>query len=138
MDTVFEHSAGGVVVAQDGRLVIVQTRNLKGETVYTLPKGHVEAGESTAEAAARKVTEETGLEVEHVPHDLAPSTYWFVRNGVRVKKRVDWSRFTVTGGDTADHDPIEIDEVLMLEPDDGLSLLSYASGRAVVKETLCD
>ena len=119
-------------------MVIVRTRNLKGKTVYTLPKGHVEAGESTAEAAAREVTEETGLEVEHVPHDLAPSTYWFVRNGVRVKKRVDWLRFTVTGGDTADHDPIEIDEVLMLEPDDGLSLLSYASERAIVKETLCD
>ena len=57
MKTVFEHSAGGVVVAVDGRLVIVRTRNLRGEKVYTLPKGHVEPGESSVAAAMREVTE---------------------------------------------------------------------------------
>ena len=118
--------------------MIVRTRNLKDDTVYTLPKGHVERGESSVAAAMREVTEETGLTVDLVQDDLSPATYWFVREGVRVRKRVDWFRFVVTGGDIADHDTTEIDEVLIVEVEEGLSVLSYASERAVVEAALCD
>ena len=85
---VYEHSAGGVL--RDGdKVLLVQTTNLKGEPVWTFPKGLVEEGETPAQAALREVREETGYEAEIVK-PLEPSVYWFYRDGQRVKKRVDW------------------------------------------------
>ena len=110
MDTVFEHSAGGIVLTPDGRLVVVRTKNLKDDTVFALPKGQLEIGETAADAAQREVVEETGYLVERVGEPPQTASYWFVRDGTRVKKRVDFFRFDVVGGDSADHDS-EIDEV---------------------------
>ena len=54
--------AGGVVVRRDGghaRFLLVTARNQPGE--WVLPKGHIENGESAAEAAVREVLEEAGV-----------------------------------------------------------------------------
>ncbi len=88
MPVVHEHSAGGVLV-KDGRVLLIRTQNLRGEEVWTFPKGLVEPGESPREAALREVFEETGYEAE-VLGPLGATEYWFVREGRRVKKRVDW------------------------------------------------
>lgn len=50
-------SAGGVVVSSRGRIVVV------GQVTRSdsLPKGHVEPGESVLESAQREIAEETGL-----------------------------------------------------------------------------
>ena len=134
--TVFEHSAGGVVLTADGMLVVVRTRNLAGRSVVTLPKGLLEAGERAVDAARREVTEETGLEVraaERAPAGVVE--YWFVRDRVRVKKRVDFFRFTVTGGDPALHDD-EVDDVVILEPSAAMGKLTYPAEREVVRKAL--
>jgi len=83
-----EHSAGGVLL-EDGKVLLIRTRNLKGEEVWTFPKGLVEPGESPERAALREVFEETGYEAE-ILRPLGQVTYWFVRDGKRVKKTVDW------------------------------------------------
>jgi len=49
-------AAGGVVFRKDGRFLII-----KRDGVWDLPKGKLEAGEGTEEAAIREVQEETGL-----------------------------------------------------------------------------
>lgn len=53
-----DRAAGGVVVADDGRVLVVHRPRYDD---WALPKGHVERGESWAEAACREVLEETGL-----------------------------------------------------------------------------
>jgi len=58
-ETKKEFSAGGVII-EDGKTLLIRMRNLKGELVWTFPKGHVEAGETPELAALREVTEETG------------------------------------------------------------------------------
>ncbi len=135
MDTVFEHSAGGIVLTDDGRLVILRTRNLKDEPVFALPKGHLHPGETARQAARREVTEETGYLVDHVTGPARTVSYWFVRDGIRVRKRVDFFRFVVVGGDPTDHD-FEIDEVLALEPGEGAALLTYKSERTIALRAL--
>ena len=135
MDTVFEHSAGGIVLTPDGRLVVVRTKNLKGDTVFALPKGQLEIGETAADAAQREVVEETGYLVERVGEPPQTASYWFVRDGTRVKKRVDFFRFDVVGGDSADHDS-EIDEVLALDIEVGVERLTYKSEREMAHKAL--
>lgn len=54
-----EVSAGGVIIDQGQVLVLRHTR---GE--WIMAKGHLEAGESAAEAALREVKEETGFTAE--------------------------------------------------------------------------
>ena len=58
-----EHSSGGVVARRvDGSVHLLLIRDPYGK--WGLPKGHVENGESSFEAALREVREETGLATE--------------------------------------------------------------------------
>ena len=66
MSSIYYRSAGGVVY-WDGRILLLD-RPSRGET--RLPKGHVESGESDAEAALREVTEETGYACLEIVADL--------------------------------------------------------------------
>jgi 8-oxo-dGTP pyrophosphatase MutT (NUDIX family) len=56
-------SAGAIVLGTDnGRLLIAMAYEPdKGPEAYVIPKGHIEAGESTETAALREVAEEVGL-----------------------------------------------------------------------------
>jgi acetyl-CoA carboxylase carboxyl transferase subunit beta len=56
-------AAGAVVRDAAGRLLLVRRGTDPEAGRWTLPGGRVEPGESPAEAAAREVTEETGLVV---------------------------------------------------------------------------
>ena len=137
METVFEHSAGGIVLTGASELVAVRTTNLKGESVLALPKGHLEEGETALDAAAREVREETGYEVEASGQAPQTISYWFVRRGTRVRKRVDFFCFNVVGGDPGDHDG-EIEEVVLLPLPDGADRLTYQGERQVVAAAACD
>lgn len=54
-------SAGGVVVRIDGDRLLVALQREGTRRAYTLPKGHVESGETIEEAARREIAEEAGL-----------------------------------------------------------------------------
>jgi diadenosine hexaphosphate hydrolase (ATP-forming) len=57
-----EPTAGGVIYrknAKTGEVEILLIQDAKDR--WTIPKGHIEEGESSKETAAREVTEETGL-----------------------------------------------------------------------------
>ena len=48
---------------QDGNKVLLQNRDKEDWKGYTLPGGHVEAGESFVDAVVREMKEETGLKI---------------------------------------------------------------------------
>ena len=50
-------SAGGVVLDAEGRVLLVSQHG----TSWSLPKGHLEGGESPLEAARRELREESGV-----------------------------------------------------------------------------
>ena len=59
----------------------------RGRMLWSLPKGHVEQGETAEQTAIREVAEETGIH-GHVLAALGSIDYWFVTEGRRVHKTV--------------------------------------------------
>lgn len=132
-----EFSTGGVVTDSEGRVAVIATRNLKGEQVWGLPKGHPRPGEALLEAAIREVEEETGLEVRPLSSEPAARIeYWYVRAGRRVHKQVVYFRMTATGGDGSGHDS-EVEEVVLLSVSEARERLTYQNERRLLEEVLC-
>jgi 8-oxo-dGTP pyrophosphatase MutT (NUDIX family) len=126
---ILEHSAGGLVIGDDGRVLLIRARNLRNQPVWTLPKGTLVAGETSADAALREVREETGYRCE-VVRELETFTYWFQRSGRRVRKTVSWFLMRPLEK-VGDHDH-EVDEVAWAERADALSRLRYDSDRRLL------
>ena len=119
-----QFSAGGLVVDERGSVLLIRARDLRNQPVWTLPKGALNPGESAADAALREVREETGWECE-VVRELEAVTYWFQRNGRRIRKTVRWYLMRPLQK-VGEHDH-EVDEVLWTDPSDARSRLRYES-----------
>ncbi len=127
---VLQFSAGGLVVDERGRVLLIRARDLRNQPVWTLPKGTLGPGESSADAALREVREETGYRCE-VVRELDTATYWFQRDGQRIRKTVRWFRMRPLEK-VGEHDH-EVDEVAWLERDAALGRLRYDSDRHLVE-----
>jgi 8-oxo-dGTP pyrophosphatase MutT (NUDIX family) len=124
-----EFSAGGLVLDPDGRVLLIRARDLRNQPVWTLPKGALNPGESSADAALREVREETGWECE-VVRELEAVTYWFQRGGQRIRKTVRWYLMRPLRK-AGEHDH-EVEEVLWTDPADARARLRYDSDLKLV------
>lgn len=78
--------AGGIVFRRDGHAIsILLVRAKRDPTIWIFPKGHVERGESPAEAALRETREEAGVSGELVGPIGAPVEFHNGREFVRVE-----------------------------------------------------
>ncbi len=130
---IFEFSAGGLVFDDEGRILLIRARDLRNRPVWTLPKGTLNPGETSADAAVREVREETGWRCERV-RELEAVTYWFQRDGARVRKTVRWFLMRPLEKE-GEHDH-EVDEVAWAERADALSRFRYDSDRRLLTTTL--
>ncbi|WP_198290981.1 NUDIX hydrolase [Mycobacterium sp. 155] len=115
LPSVHETSAGGLVIAGlDGPVgsevaAIIGRSDRRGRTLWSLPKGHVEQGERIEDAAAREVSEETGI--HGVPLTLLGRTeYWFTADHHRVHKKVHHYLLRYVDGElsTRDHEVCDV------------------------------
>jgi len=127
---VLQFSAGGLVVDERGRVLLIRARDLRNQPVWTLPKGTLGPGESSADAALREVREETGYRCE-VVRELDTATYWFQRDRQRIRKTVRW--FLMRPLEKVGEHDHEVDEVAWLERDAALGRLRYDSDRHLVE-----
>jgi 8-oxo-dGTP pyrophosphatase MutT (NUDIX family) len=124
-----------VVVRGDEVVVIVPTRRAaNGRPVLALPKGHVDPGESPAEAAQREVREEAGVEAELVS-ELGDVRYWYQRGGRKIAKVVTFFLFHYRAGDIADHDA-EVEEARWIPLAEAARALTYKGEREMVERAL--
>lgn len=135
MQRVEETSAGGIVLDQrapDARVALIGRIDRRGRLLWSLPKGHLEEGESTEAAAVREVAEETGITGEVVA-PLGSIDFWFVADGHRVHKTVHHYLLVRVAGELSDAD-IEVAEVAWVPLGEAVERLAYADERALLEK----
>ena len=130
-----EIAAGGVILREfDGQLKVVLCHRYRGQgsrSLFALPKGRLESGESISSAAVREVREETGLIVE-IDQPLMDVKYSVQRIPDPLKlKTVHFFLMRHIGGNFSNHDS-EFDEVDWFQVDEALKLLTYQNQREVL------
>ncbi len=133
-----EVSAGGLVVDSTGKLgLLIGRRDLKDATgkriLWSLPKGHIEEGETPEEAALREVQEETGI-VSVIEKSLGVIDFWFMASGKRIHKTVHHYLFRENGGLLAAQES-EVDEVAWFPLTEIVDRLAYPDEKKLIART---
>ena len=134
MQRVEELSAGGLVLdrlATDASGALIGRLDRRGRLLWSLPKGHVEDGESAEQTAVREVAEETGIN-GHVVGNLGVIDFWFVAEGRRIHKTVHHYLLVADGGELSDAD-VEVHEVAWVPLAELGERLAYADERALLE-----
>ena len=130
-----EVSAGGLVIDQSGtKGLLIGRRDLKDASgkrlLWSLPKGHIEAGETPEMAAIREVAEETGIQSE-ITRELGVIDFWFMAGGKRIHKTVHHFLFTEVGGVLAPQIS-EVDDVGWFPLTDIVGMLAYPDEKKLI------
>ncbi len=139
-----EFSAGGIVFNNQGQVLITQN---SGNHYWGFPKGHIEKGQTSKEAALREVKEEGGIEAE-ILAKVGDSKYVYVfkpeykvhnlkdpQVGEKIFKVVTIYLMKYLSGDTKDHD-FEVSEAKFVSPEEALETLSFSADRTLLKKAL--
>jgi len=86
-----EVSAGGLIVCKTKGLWWLLVMKDRGGN-WTFPKGKIEEGEKHLATALREIEEEVGIRNLSYRATLAPSLYWYFRDG-SIKKTVQYFLF---------------------------------------------
>lgn len=128
-----EVSAGGLVIddpRSPTRAVLIAHRLRGGRLAWTLPKGHVEPGESHEQTAVREVREETGLHTR-VLSPLGVTNYWFVAESRRIHKWVHHYVLVDPTGELSTVDA-EVEQVAWFDLDQLAGRLHHRDERRLV------
>src|ERR1044071_5937172 len=123
--TEIQTSAGGVVYRRKGETVEIVIISVGAQNRWQLPKGLIDKGETSAEAALREVREETGIEAEIVEL-IDKVEYWYYSKGsskrIRFHKYVHFYLLKYRSGNTEEHDR-EVNEARWVDIDAGQNML---------------
>jgi 8-oxo-dGTP pyrophosphatase MutT (NUDIX family) len=98
--------------------------------LWSLPKGHIEEGETPEQAAIREVAEETGITSE-ITQSLGVIDFWFMAGGKRIHKTVHHFIFKESGGVLTPQES-EVDEVGWFPLADIVGLLAYPDEKKLI------
>ena len=133
-----ETSAGGLILDRLGpgaSGALIGRLDRRGRLLWSLPKGHVERGETEPETAVREVAEETGIS-GRVVGKLGTIDFWFVAEGRRVHKTVHHylllANDPLHGLELSDAD-VEVSEVAWVPLDELAAKLAYADERRLLE-----
>ncbi|HEX6887619.1 MAG TPA: NUDIX hydrolase [Candidatus Nanopelagicales bacterium] len=130
-----ETSAGGVVLdlaCDPPAVALIARHDRRSRLLWSLPKGHVEEGETPEQAALREVLEETGL-VGRILAPLGVIDFWFVVEDKRIHKTVHHYVIEAIGGELSDED-LEVEAVEWIPYDQVVRKLAYGDERRLVEK----
>jgi 8-oxo-dGTP diphosphatase len=134
--TKLQVSAGGVAFRkQDGRIDVALI-SVGENNRWQLPKGLVDRGESTEEAALREVREEAGIDTEMTDR-IDRLEYWYLstERGQRVRyhKFVYFYLLRYKSGDVRDNDD-EVNEARWVDIDDAIKMLAFDNEKKIMEK----
>jgi len=134
-----EVSAGGLVIDTTCTMGLLIGRydhkDASGQRIlWSLPKGHIEEGETPEQAAIREVAEETGI-TSSITKSLGVIDFWFMAGGKRIHKTVHHFMFTEVGGTLLAQES-EVDEVSWFPLSEIVDRLAYPDEKKLIARTV--
>lgn len=120
----------------NGQVLLIKNAAMRdpNKAYWGFPKGHINEGEKSEEAAIREIKEETGLNVEIVKK-LGDSRYVFTKDGEKVFKVVVFFLFKYLSGEIKPQE-LEVLEVKWVEVDKALSMLSFKKDQEFLRKVI--
>lgn len=126
-----EFSAGGIVFNDKGEILVTQHSQ---NHHWSFPKGLIDPGQTTEEAALREVKEEGGV-VAEIVEKIGYNKYVYTFNEEKIFKVVTYFLMKYVSGDPKDHD-WEVSEAGWYAPEDALKQLTFSQDKQLLKKAL--
>ncbi len=123
-----EFSAGGIVFNNKGQVLVTQHSQNKH---WSFPKGLIDPGQTSEQAALREVREEGGV-VAEIIDKVGYSKYVYTLNGEKIFKVVTYYLMKYISGDIKDHD-WEVSDIGWFVPDDALKQLTFPHDKDLLR-----
>ena len=131
----YQHAAGGIVIRKDnGKTEVLLIKDSYGRWIW--PKGHIEKGETIERAAAREISEETGLTRLRVIGKIGKQEYYFTLHGTKILKTVDIFLVETDPGARLVVQTSEIQDARWFSPEEALEKIEYEGSRALLEKAL--
>ncbi len=103
------HVGVAVIIARDGRVLLLKRKGAHGEGTWAPPGGHLEFGESLEECAIRETLEETGIVIGNLQFVAITNDMFAAEQKHYVTV---WMEATQTSGQATVAYPEKIEEVM--------------------------
>lgn len=123
------YSAGGIVVKEEDSGTRVMVTQHSKHLGWDFPKGHIEAGETSEQAAIREVEEETGV-IAKVIEKIDESKYFYSDEEGKVFKTVVFYLMKYVGEGKATT-PEEVSGLVWLDPGEVEAKLSFKGSQEI-------
>ena len=130
-----EFSAGGVILHGKGKdQKVLLIKDSYGR--WSLPKGHIEKGETTAQAGLRECSDETGIPLKDlsIVEKLGDVKYIYQLHGKKIFKIVVF--FLIESKTTALKHQWEVQDAQWFEPDEAYGKMEYANSKELMRKAI--
>ncbi len=127
-------SSGGVIFRRGNDEIEIVLIAIKNGNLWTLPKGLIDNGEKSEDAAVREIAEETGLSGSIIDF-IEDKSFWFYNKdkNIKFKKTVAYYLLKYTGGDVGNHS-WEVDEAKWFPIDAAIMKAFYKTDKAIIQK----
>ena len=130
-----EFSSGGIVIkSRGGKISILLIKDPYGK--WTWPKGKIDKGETSLEAARREIEEETGLSSIRLVSKIGQNNYFYKRKKKLIYKTVYFYLFKFTGKEAIDFQRDEVDDCKWFPAEAALSKIGYKGAKDFLKKAI--
>lgn len=130
-----EFSSGGVVIKRtDAGFKILLIKD--GYGYWTWPKGNIEKGETSQDAAIREIAEEVGLQYIKLIYKIDKTQYFYRLKGELIFKTVYIYLFELKKNEKLKVLKSEIADAKWLSPEEALKRIEYKGSRKILEKAI--
>lgn len=128
--------AGTIIVLARSLIVLVRAKNHAFPNDWVLPKGHIEPGESAAQAAEREAKEETGVIVSLDPTPIGTSEVDIPAHGLHLAEHQTVTWFAGKASFLSTENQTDKRGIGLFTPTIALAKLSWPDQRGILAQLM--